>query len=695
MTAHSSVMDKSNVRQLLRPKSVAVIGATEREGALGQRLLTAVSSGSYGGAIYPINPKYESLQGFRCFGDLKELPEVPDLIALAVADSDAPKVLEQAANIGVPAAIIFGRGYAPHGEVSPTDRLRDIAKSAGMAVCGNNCMGFVNVVDGLKVSGNPPAISYAAGSVGLVSHSGSTWSALVGNQRGLAFNFAVSAGQEIATTMADYVDFLIDQPSTRAIGCVMETLRDPEGFLRGADRAAKADIPLVVLKLGRSEMGRHFALAHSGALSGSDAVYRAVMEDRNIISVRSLDEFANTLELVSMKRRPTADGVGIVTDSGGERQLIVDTGADVGVTFSTLSPTTQKDLEGILDPGMSPENPVDCYGDGRMLLGDCLATVARDDAVGIVALATNLVGGRKYADVAASAISDVAKSTSKPVILFGNLESALSAAHAKQLRSEGIPVLVGTAHALSAVRSYCAWSARRGDVKARPGRVKTDQRIMEIIQQGTGQALSAPQAASLLDAAGLRMTRNGFAKSEPEARALAEEIGYPLVMKTANPAILHKTEMGGVKLGIANAVEAVAAYKAITASCGPDVELQEQVEMHVELILGMTNDPDFGPAVTVGIGGIFTELIADARTFMAPVSPEQALGQLQQLKAFKLLTGYRGKPAVDLQKLCEFIARFSEFCWAYGSNFSEIDLNPIIAGPTETIAVDSLFVRAA
>jgi acyl-CoA synthetase (NDP forming) len=320
--------------------------------------------------------------------------------------------------------------------------------------------------------------------------------------------------------------------------------------------------------------------------------------------------------------------------------------------------------------------------------------VARDDAVGVVALATNLVGGRKYADAAASAISDVAKGTSKPVILFGNLESALSAPHAQKLRAEGIPVLVGTAHALNAVRSYCSWSARRGAARSQPLRAEPDPRIVEIIEQAGGPALNARQGASLLRAAGLRMTRNGFANAQSQVRTLAEDIGFPLVMKTANPAILHKTEMGGVKLGIADAAEAMAAYEAISSSCGPDVELQEQVEIHVELILGMTNDPDFGPAITVGIGGIFTELIADVRTFMAPVSPEQALGQLQQLKAYKLLTGYRGKPAVDLQKLCEFIARFSDFCWTYGSRFSEIDLNPIIAGPTETIAVDSLFVRA-
>lgn len=695
MTAYALPIAQSNTRQLLRPRSIAVVGATEREGALGQRLLSAISSGSYSGRVYPINPKYQALQGLDCFDSLADLPEVPDLVALAVADGDAPSVLEQAAGLGAPSAIIFGRGYAPAGEVSPTDRFRDIARSAGMAVCGNNCMGFVNVVDGLKVSGNPPAITYSAGPIGLVSHSGSTWSALVGNQRGLAFNFAISAGQEIATTMADYVEFLLDQPSTKAIGCVMETLRDPEGFLRGADKAAKAGIPLVVLKLGRSEMGRHFALAHSGALSGSDAVYRAVLEDRNIISVRSLDEFANTLELVSMTRRPTADGVGIVTDSGGERQLIVDTGADVGVTFSTLSPETQKALEGILDPGMSPENPVDCYGDGRMLLGDCLAVVASDEAVGIAALATNLVGGRKYADVASAALIEAAKGTTKPVILFGNLESALSAPHAQKLRAEGIPVLVGTAHALNAVRSYCSWATRQGPARIEQPRTERDQRIVEIIDRASGQALSAQEGGALLKAAGLRMTRNGFASTVAGVRELAEAIGYPLVMKTANPSILHKTEKGGVKLGISNAADALAAYHAIASSCGPDVELQEQVEIHVELILGMTNDPDFGPAITIGVGGIFTELIADVRTFMAPVNPKQALAQLQRLKSYKLLTGYRGKPAVDLEKLCDFIARFSEFCWTYGSEFSEIDLNPIIAGPKETIAVDSLFVRAS
>src|SRR5580658_685996 len=293
---------------LLRPRSIAIVGASAREGSFGLRLLNAISSGPYRGAVYPINPRYEEIAGHRCYPSLEAVPELPDCAAFAVSDDLVEAALADAADAGVRGGVLFGRAYEPPGRGGPSrvERLSALARGAGMAICGNNCMGFFNFVDGIKMSANPPFMADTSGNVGLVSHSGSTWSGLIGNQRDLVFNYAISAGQEIATTMADYIEFLLAAPETRVIACLMETVRAPGRFLAAIEQADRQGIPVVVLKLGRTERGRHFALAHSGALAGSDAAYGAIFERHNVIRVTTPDELLDTVELFRFPRRPGA-----------------------------------------------------------------------------------------------------------------------------------------------------------------------------------------------------------------------------------------------------------------------------------------------------------------------------------------------------------------------------------------------------
>ncbi|GMG85126.1 acetate--CoA ligase family protein [Paralimibaculum aggregatum] len=668
-----------------------MVGASAREGAFGQRLLRAIRANGYAGRVMPVNPGHREIEGLACHPSLAELPELPDLVAFAISDARIEAALAEAAALGVPAAAIFGRGHEPEAAAAGPDlpaRLGAIARGAGMAVCGGNCMGFLNMVDRLAVSAGPPPMAAGPGTVGLVSHSGSTWSGLLGNQRGIRYSHAVSAGQEIATTVADYVRFLAAQPETRVIGCVLETLRDPEGFLGAAAAAAARGIPVAVLKIGRSELGRQFTLAHSGALSGAQEVFAAAMERAGVISTDSIAELEDVLALFSGPRRAAAGGVGIVTDSGGERQLIVDTAEAVGMELPRFGAATRARLEAVLDPGMTPDNPVDSYGDGQVLLEDSLALVAADEAVGAAVLATNLVAGRPYADLCTEILGRVQAGTGKPVALLSNVASAASLPHAVRLQESGVPVLLGTESGLRALGHFCRWRPAEAPPAppALPG-------IADLLAaRGAGPALPVAAASRLMDRFGLPHARRRFVGSAEAAAAAAAEIGFPVVMKTANPAILHKTEHGGVVLGIADAAAAARAHAAIAARCGPAVEVAEQVAGGVELILGMTADPDFGPAITLGLGGVWTELMQDAVTLLPPVSEAGARAALARLRGFALLTGYRGAPAADLAALCRLIAGFSEFCAVHGRAFAEIDLNPVKAGPGGAVIVDQLFV---
>ena len=686
----------TGIARLLKPRSIAIVGASARPGSFGQRLLEAVLTGRYAGRVYPVNPRYEELGGLTCYPSLDALPQPADCAAFAVSDQQIEAALAEAAAAGVRAAAIFGRGYEPDGSgrAPLSARLAAIARAAGMAVCGGNCMGFLNFVDGLKVSGNPPPLPETAGTVGLISHSGSTWSGLVGNQRQIAFNYAVSAGQEIATTMADYIEFLLADPGTRVIACILETVRAPDRFIAAIEQADRRGVPVVALKLGRTERGRRFALTHSGALAGSDAAYGAIFARHNVIRVHSPDELLDTVEVFRGERRVTAPGIGIVTDSGGERELIVDLATDIGAPLAEVTPATAARLAGILDPGMEPQNPVDSYGDGRMLLEECLNALAEDPGVGVVALATNLVHGRPYARASAAAIENAFARTEKPALLFGNLHSSISREEAAHLRALGIPVLMGTATSLTAIRNLIAWQRRRDAtplaLPATPSPAVLSEGV--ALARTGGGALPLPQALQLLGLFGIAAAASRFCDTEAAAVHAAEQLGFPVALKTAAAEILHKTEAGGVALGLGTRAAVAAAYGRIAAACGPQVQVQAKVAAGAEILLGMTNDPQFGPMVTVGLGGIFTEILQDSLTFQPPVGAPAALELLQRLKGEKLLRGYRGRPAADLGALAATIERFSVLCATIGPLFSAIDLNPVIAGPSGAVAVDALFI---
>jgi len=687
---------------LLRPNAITIIGASSRPGSLGHRLITQVRSWRYPGRLYAVNPRYQEIDGVACYPSAAALPEKVDLACFAVSDQRIEAAFAEAAQARIAAAAIFGRLYDTADPPLP-QRLGKMARHAGMAVLGGNCMGFINFIDGLKVSGNPPALPDRPGGITIISHSGSTWSGLTGNQRQLDMNFAISAGQEIATTMADYMRFALDRPETRAIGLVIETVRDPEGFVDAFAAADRRGVPVVALKLGRSEHGRRFAFAHSGALSGATAAYAALFERHNVALVDTLDEFTDTLEMMASPRRPYPGqngigGLGAVTDSGGERQLIVDLAADVGCPIAALSSGTQDKLTAILDPGMSPENPVDSYGDGRTLLAPCLEAIAADNDVGVVALATNLVHGRAYLKVATEAVEQVHAATAKPTIVLANLHSTVSREAALQLRDHGIPVLMGTRTGLVATRHFLSWHQRRArpsaeTVSGAPAALVTKWR--DRLAAAEGPVLDARHGLELFADFGGSIPADAIAADERAAVDAAARIGYPVVLKTANRTVLHKTEMGAIALGLGDGEAVVAAYRRIAATCGPLVHVQAQARDGVEMILGLVNDPQLGPMVTIGTGGIFVEILKDAITFVPPVGIAAAKAMLPRLKGYGLLLGARGKPPVDLEALARAIAQFSVLAVALGTAISEMDINPLIAGAWGTTAVDALVVPAS
>jgi len=692
--ATAMTVPQESLRALLRPRSVAVIGATLREEAIGNFVLHIAAGPRYGGTLCGVNPRYDEIDGFPCYASIADIPETPDCVVLAVNDTRVEQALAAAAAAGVRGAVIFGRCYEAQPSTPPLHaRLAAIAREAGMAVCGSNCMGLLNRIDDVHLCMTRLPETDTPGTVCLLSHSGSTWSGIGGNQRQLDISYGVSTGTEIAGTMADYIRFLVRQPETKVIGCVMETIREPEAFLAAVQEAESLGIAIVALKLGRTEKSRAFAFSHSGALTGSDAAYDAVFERHNVVRTRTLDEMLDTLELMTCDRAPTGDAVGVQTDSGGERQLIVDLAGDIGLKLAELTQTTKTKLAETLDPGLDDDNPVDYWGESGMeVLPKITRILADDDTVGVVTLATNMVTGRPILYGSTQAIEAAHAATDKPCLMLANLHSSVDLVEAARLRRNGIPVLLGTETGLKAIDHFITWHKRRDWAPGAPPNPPPAETVALWRDRLIAAPLEPDAAMKLIADFGVAVPANAMVDDCATAVAAAEQLGYPVVLKTANPSILHKSDLGGVAIGLDGPDAVARAFQAIAEALGPSILVQAQVPTGTEVLVGMVDDAQFGPVMTVGLGGVFVELFKDVTTFLPPVDPDGARGYLERLAGFAALTGARGRPAADLDALAEAIARLSVLAATLGGPIAEMDVNPIVAHEAGAVAVDVLIV---
>jgi acetate---CoA ligase (ADP-forming) len=687
------------VATMLRAQSIAVIGASGRRGTFGHNVVTYLAETGYRGRIYPVNPRYSEIEDLACYAAIGDVPETVDCAVLAVSDDKLEAALDTVASAGARSAVIFGMAVEKTrtGLTPLTERLAAIAHDTGMAICGGNCMGFLNFLDNVMVGGWPYKYPPPKGHIAIISHSGSSYSALALNARQLGLSHLISSGQELATTAADYIEFLLTQKETHVIGCILETVRDPERFRAAVDAADRQGVPIVILKLGRSQHGTAMARAHSGALAGSQIAHRAIFERHNIISVQTLDDFANTLELFACERIPATDEIALVTDSGGERTMIVDIADDLGIRWAPLSDETTQVLKDNLDEGLAPVNPLDVWGTGHdheRIARTCLRALADDSRVGQVIFASNMLSGRELLTTWSRVAEAVHANTTKPIVMLGNLSSAFDREEAARLRSFGIPVMLGTDSGLRAVAAVIFWHQRHREQRIIAPKVVPTQIVEHWRARlaNAGASLDTFESLALAANFGIPTAPARVANSEIQLRRISTELRFPVVLKTLSPGIDHKFDAGGVVLGIRTQDELLEAWRSLAVRLGPNVLVQETAPAGVEIFLGLTVDPQWGPLITIGLGGIFVEILRDVVTLVPPVDAQLALKSLRQLQGFAVLNGARGRKPVDLSALAEVIASFSGMAAALGPALAEMDINPIIAGPHGAIAVDALAV---
>lgn len=685
---------------LLAPKAIAILGASQRPGSPGNEAVREALRGRFPGKIFPVNPRYAAIEGLACHPALKDLPERPDVVMLLVSNDKLETALDEAIAVGAKGAVILDSCYLENDRDPPlTRRLAEKARAAGLAINGGNCVGFMNFEARARLCAYPPVHDMEAGHVAFISHSGSTYGGLARNERRLRFNLMVSPGQELTTSMADYLDFALEMETTRAVGLMMETVRDPAAFVAALEKAARRDIPIVAVKLARTAYGKTLALSHSGALAGNAAAYDALFDRYGVLRAEDIDEMVATLLLFGEGKRARAGGLAAVHDSGGERELGVDLADKLGVPYAQISPATTERLKKRLAFGLAPVNPVDFWATPhgyQDVLAECFDALLDDSDSALGMYFGNVVTGMPVYEGEAEVMAALAKRHAKPLAVASMFAGSDHGDYALRLGKQGVPVIYGAIPALKAARNLM----RHRDFRLRAPMGEAPKPPAQALARwrprlARGGALDEAESLAFLADMGIPVQPHRLAEGEDAALEAAGVLGYPVALKTARAGVLHKTESEGVVLDLADESALRAAFRDLSARLGPRVIVARMAPPGVETVLGVVADAQFGPLVMAGTGGVLIEVLKDVRFALAPFDAGHARAMIEGLKIMPLLAGVRGRAAADLASHAEALARLSGVAHALADVIAEIDVNPFLVGAGGCVALDALVVGKA
>lgn len=703
--AVESSLSHAALDRFLRPKSVAVVGASDKPGALGATLLTNLDRNGYAGAVYPVNPKRDEIMGKRCYASVDALPEGVDVAVLAIPRTGVLDAVKGLAARKCGGVVIFSAGFAEGGEEGLAEQreIARIALEAGMVVEGPNCLGLVNYVDRIpltfvETNAVPPAGKRA---IGIVSQSGAM-AAVLGTMllaRDAGVSYSVSTGNEAASGVEDYVNWLVDQDDTHVIAMIVEQFRKPQAFLAAARRAKAAGKPVVLLHPGKSSAARESAATHTGAMAGDYKLMRAMVARAGVIFAETLEELGDIAEIAVRCPALPSGKTAVLGESGAFKALTLDLAEELDLPLAELHDEDSPLLRAALPPFVPVSNPLDITAQGLSepaIYTRCVEALLDDDRVGTVFAgiiqAEAITCQIKFPPILAAVEG---KTLSKPVIFAGLDEGAdVPAERIAALRAAGIPWFPTTERALRAVTRLTHWAAQdlsANDLPATPLPGLAD--VHGVIPEYKSKELLGPL--------GVSFPKGGFADSANAAVAAADAVGYPVAMKAQAAALGHKSDAGGVILNLADAAAVreawtrihanVAAYSASIRLDGVLIEAMGKRGM--EMIVGAKNDPEWGPVVLAGFGGVTAEILQDVRLLTADLTQGTVEAELMKLKSAALLSGYRGSPALDVSALAALIVKVGQVLRAEPS-IREIDLNPVILHPQGegVVALDALML---
>lgn len=676
-----------DLKKLLAPKTVAIVGASEKEGFGGDTCRNVLSYADCD-RVYFVNPKRDTVFGKKCWPSLDALPVDIDLVVVCTPQKTVEDILRQAAAKGAGGAVVYASGYSEVGteEGREADRsLRALCAELDMALMGPNCAGFMNYVDKVAAFAFISAERDRTGAVGIISQSGQLCLSLM-DSPSMRFSYSISAGNCSVVSMEDYLSYLVEDEHTKVIGLYLEGVTQPAKFLAGLRAAALKRKPVVVLKAGRSEKGSRVAASHTGSLAGADRMYDAIFKKFGVIRVRDVEELLATTQLfATLPSLPESTGFASINLSGGETGICADNGDMEGIDFPDFQPETLEKLKALLPSYASPANPLDTTATisyDADVYASVLRAVMDDPSIGMVIVGYTLL--YEIADpcihyMARGIEKVMAEGNCKPVAMLPFLESSRNPEYLERLAAAGVPVLPPPVYAFAALRYLKEF------ISYRPEEHTLDLAIPSLPAARERRALSEFESGRILQEYGIPTPEGVVAATAEEAAAAAERLGYPVALKIASADILHKSDIGGVELGIRSSDAAREAFGRIMANArekAPQavidgVLVQKMLKPGTEVIIGVNNDPQFGPAVLVGLGGIFVEVFRDTSLLPAPFSREEARAMLDELKAIPLFKGYRGKAPLDLEALAGMIANVARLAADRRDEIVELDVNPV------------------
>jgi len=699
-------MSVRNLDKIFAPRRIAVIGASNETSKVGQRVFRNLIGTGFSGVVYPVNATRESVQGIQAYPSVSDLPATPDLAIVCTPASTVLGLVRECGEAGIRGMIILSAGFTETGEEGRElqDRIREEAAAfEDFRIVGPNCLGII--VPGLNLNASFAAATPDAGHIAFLSQSGALCTSVLdwALQNNVGFSHFVSVGNMLDVGFADLIDYFGQQPETQSIILYIESITGAREFMSAA-RAFARTKPIVAYKAGRFAESAQAAASHTGAIAGDDAVFDAVAQRAGLERVFEMDDMFDCAQLLAHHRAPKAPRLGIVTNAGGPGVMATDALIGRRGTLAEITPETIEKLNGVLPAAWSHGNPVDVLGDASpKRFTDACRVVLEDkgvDAALVILTPQAMTDPNETAD----AVVDLARDSHKPILAAwmggDSVRHGLSV-----LARGGVPTYSTPEKAVHAFMHLASYSRNLELLYETPREVplafsmdrnQQSEKYNEILRAGP-EILSERSSKELLDAYGIPVTMPEFAASADDAAGVADGIGYPVVMKVQSPQITHKTDVGGVIVGLHDDQEVRDAFANIAANVErerPDadfegVTVQPMVDGGggVEMIIGSKKDPTFGAVIMVGLGGVAAEVFRDFTLGLPPLSETLARRMLESLRCWPLLQGHRGRPAVDIDRLIEVLIRFS-YLVADQPRIQELDINPMLVTPGDVIALD-------
>jgi acyl-CoA synthetase (NDP forming) len=707
------------VDALLNPRNVVILGASDTPGNWSQRVWRNVNRYRFPGPVYPLNPRRDQIWDTRCYRSFAELPEPPDHVVVVIPAAFVPDALIEASRAGARSATVLTAGFAESSDPAAralSARLKAVIAQTGLAVSGPNCFGNLHARAGLMTMPDDRPQRLANGPVAIIGQSGGLAMAIKRSleERGIDAGSVVTSGNQAGLSGADYIAYYAMNDDIRVIVCYLEAVQNPEAFMAACRMARSAGKPIVVMKLGASAEGRAAALAHTGALAGAMEAFDAVAGAAGALRVRTVDDVVETVEYVLHAPLPRGVRLGAITFSGALRGLLLDAAAAHGLAFAALAETTNQRLAAVLGVGTIVGNPLDSGFTGltnRDSYVKCMEAMLDDPGIDLVLLQAELprAPGMERAEANMRAVEEIAMRARKPIVQFSMGSHGLSDyGRAFRLDLPHVPCLQEVEKTLRAVRALGDYARRATQVAAaapapasRKGREALEKILARAARQAPLGALNEVQSKQLLKAYGIACPTEAVARDAKAAVAIAKRIGFPVVAKGVSAALPHKSDAGAVVVGLDSVKAVRAAYRQIvdavarhSGGAPEGVLIAEQVSDGIELVLGVNRDPEVGPVILFGTGGVALELYRDVALAAPPLDERRALALIEATRAGKLIHGYRGRPALDVKAAVAALVGLSRLMIDAGGRIQSIDVNPFLLRRRGGVALDALVVLA-